>query len=281
MTVGQYPDGNPGEVFITMAKEGSTIGGLMDCFGTAISMSLQYGVPLEVYVNKFSHTRFEPMGATKNPDIRIAKSIVDYIFRWLGITFLNRPADGHENGVPHEGSGFQSAKKTPHLPIDQDTQADSTDRKAGPVSFQEEKERSEVSEMPKTSVSETAGTSGENTDASKNAETSVSGMAQAKSSSQKIPFGLQVENFYRERERKRAARTPNANLIESSSALSLGTSVLQEEEDDTEFQIENDRIRMFEGFQDDAPACSNCGSVMVRNGSCYLCHVCGSTSGCS
>ena len=71
-----------------MAKEGSTIGGLMDCFGTAVSMSLQYGVPLEVYVNKFSHTRFEPMGFTKNPDIKIAKSIVDYIFRWLGITFL-------------------------------------------------------------------------------------------------------------------------------------------------------------------------------------------------
>ena len=88
ITVGLYDDGRPGELFITMAKEGSTIGGLMDCFGTAVSMSLQYGVPLEVYVNKFSHTRFEPMGHTKNPDIRIAKSIVDYIFRWLGITFL-------------------------------------------------------------------------------------------------------------------------------------------------------------------------------------------------
>ena len=88
ITVGLYENGRPGEMFITMAKEGSTIGGLMDCFGTAMSMSLQYGVPLEVYVNKFSHTRFEPMGHTKNPDIRIAKSIVDYIFRWLGITFL-------------------------------------------------------------------------------------------------------------------------------------------------------------------------------------------------
>ena len=88
ITVGLYDDGRPGELFITMAKEGSTVGGLMDCFGTAVSMSLQYGVPLEVYVNKFSHTRFEPMGHTKNADIRIAKSIVDYIFRWLGITFL-------------------------------------------------------------------------------------------------------------------------------------------------------------------------------------------------
>jgi ribonucleoside-diphosphate reductase alpha chain len=88
ITVGLYDDGRPGEMFVTMAKEGSTIGGLMDCFGTAVSMSLQYGVPLEVYVNKFSHTRFEPMGHTKNPEIRIAKSIVDYIFRWMGIQFL-------------------------------------------------------------------------------------------------------------------------------------------------------------------------------------------------
>ncbi|MBN1590940.1 MAG: vitamin B12-dependent ribonucleotide reductase [Pirellulales bacterium] len=88
ITVGLYPDGRPGELFITMAKEGSTIGGMMDCFGTAVSMSLQYGVPLEVYVQKFSHTRFEPMGHTKNPDVRFAKSIIDYIFRWLGVTFL-------------------------------------------------------------------------------------------------------------------------------------------------------------------------------------------------
>ena len=88
INVGLYPDGRPGEVFITMAKEGSTIGGLMDSFGTAISISLQYGVPLEVLVNKFSHTRFEPMGHTNNPDIRFAKSVVDYIFRWLGLTFL-------------------------------------------------------------------------------------------------------------------------------------------------------------------------------------------------
>lgn len=88
VTVGLYEDGRPGELFITMAKEGSTIGGLMDSFGTAVSMSLQYGVPLEVLVNKFSHTRFEPMGFTTNPEIRIAKSLVDYIFRWMGLSFL-------------------------------------------------------------------------------------------------------------------------------------------------------------------------------------------------
>ena len=88
LNVGLYEDGRPGEVFITMAKEGSTIGGLMDSFGTAVSMSLQYGVPMEVLVNKFSHTRFDPMGFTKNPDIRYAKSLVDYIFRWMGCQFI-------------------------------------------------------------------------------------------------------------------------------------------------------------------------------------------------
>ena len=105
ITVGLYDDGRPGELFITMAKEGSTVGGLMDCFGTAVSMSLQYGVPLDVYVNKFSHTRFEPMGHTKNPDIRIAKSIVDYIFRWLGITFLPGYRESNANVAQSEMAG--------------------------------------------------------------------------------------------------------------------------------------------------------------------------------
>jgi ribonucleoside-diphosphate reductase alpha chain len=88
VNVGFYPDGRPGEMFITMAKEGSTIGGLMDVLGTSISIGLQYGVPLEVFVNKFAHSRFEPAGFTKNPDIPIAKSIADYIFRWLGMEFI-------------------------------------------------------------------------------------------------------------------------------------------------------------------------------------------------
>ena len=89
ITVGFYPDGRPGELFITMAKEGSTIGGLMDAFGTTVASRLQYGVPLRVFVNKFAHSRFEPAGFTKNPDIPIAKSIADYIFRWLGSRFLS------------------------------------------------------------------------------------------------------------------------------------------------------------------------------------------------
>jgi ribonucleoside-diphosphate reductase alpha chain len=100
LCVGLYPDGRPGEIFITMAKEGSTIGGIMDSFGTALSIALQYGVPLEVLVNKFSHTRFEPMGHTSNKDIRIAKSVVDYIARWLGLTFLSGSHDGGHIPAP-------------------------------------------------------------------------------------------------------------------------------------------------------------------------------------
>jgi len=89
LTVGMYEDGTPGEIFILMAKAGSTLSGVMDSFATAVSLGLQHGVPLRLFVNKFSHVRFEPHGFTKNADIPIAKSIVDYIFRWLGIKFLD------------------------------------------------------------------------------------------------------------------------------------------------------------------------------------------------
>jgi ribonucleoside-diphosphate reductase alpha chain len=89
ITVGMYEDGKPGEIFLVMAKEGSTISGLMDAFATSISMALQYGVPLEALVEKFSHVRFEPSGFTKNPEVPYAKSITDYIFRWLASKFLS------------------------------------------------------------------------------------------------------------------------------------------------------------------------------------------------
>jgi hypothetical protein len=88
LTIGLFDDGHPGEMFITMAKEGSTIGGLMDSIGTLTSLALQYGVPLEALVRKFAHQRFEPSGFTKNPDIRNASSITDYVFRWMAFQFI-------------------------------------------------------------------------------------------------------------------------------------------------------------------------------------------------
>ena len=89
LTVGLYPNGQPGEIFIRMAKEGSTIAGLMECFGTVVSVSLQHGVPLKVLCDKLSHTRFEPSGWTANQELGYAKSIMDYLFRWMELRFLS------------------------------------------------------------------------------------------------------------------------------------------------------------------------------------------------
>jgi ribonucleoside-diphosphate reductase alpha chain len=111
ITVGLFEDGQPGELFLVMAKEGSTISGFADAFAQAISYALQYGVPLQVLVDKFSHARFEPSGMTRNPDIRFAKSIVDYIFRWLATKFLSNDAQYHA-GVNNreERNGHDAAK---------------------------------------------------------------------------------------------------------------------------------------------------------------------------
>jgi ribonucleoside-diphosphate reductase alpha chain len=152
ITVGMYDDGAPGEIFITMAKEGSTISGLMDAFATAVSFNLQYGVPFKFLVDKFAHVRFEPSGWTGNPTIPYAKSIMDYIFRWMGAKFL-----GPEYAVSEAG-GSMTLRPTEPSP------------------------------------------------------------------QQDLPFNIMTT---------------------------------------------------------DAPLCSECGSIMTRNGSCYKCGNCGGTSGCS
>ena len=122
ITVGLFEDGQPGELFITMAKEGSTIGGLMDTIGTLTSMALQYGVPLDALVSKFTHMRFEPAGWTGNPDIPMAKSIPDYIFRWLGIQFI--PGYREEN-TPNRGDD-KAAGSHPGGQEDDSAEAEST-----------------------------------------------------------------------------------------------------------------------------------------------------------
>ncbi|TMA79147.1 MAG: vitamin B12-dependent ribonucleotide reductase, partial [Deltaproteobacteria bacterium] len=162
--VGFYEDGSPGEIFIKMAKEGSTISGLMDTIATLTSMALQYGVPLEVLVNKFGHVRFEPSGFTKNPQIPMAKSLTDYIFRFLGVRFLSAD-QRREVGL------------TESMPSD--AAATSSPTSAG---------------VPDLSARATV-----------------------------ISFSPQA----------------------------------------------------------DAPSCSDCGAIMIRNGSCYKCLNCGATSGCS
>jgi len=107
--VGFYEDGTPGEIFIKMAKEGSTISGLMDTIATLTSLSLQYGVPLEALVSKFGHVRFEPSGFTQNPDIPYAKSLTDYIFRFLGTRFLTK--DQRQEGSQGEQSDHRESSR--------------------------------------------------------------------------------------------------------------------------------------------------------------------------
>ena len=155
--IGFYDDGSPGEIFIKMAKEGSTISGLMDTIATLTSMALQYGVPLDALVSKFSHVRFEPSGFTKNPEVPFAKSLTDYIFRFLGVRFLGR-------GVAAEAAEAEASAV--------------------------------VAEGPAV-----------------------------------VPGAM-----------------PEATTFQQ---------------------------------QIDAPSCSDCGAIMIRNGSCYRCANCGATSGCS
>jgi ribonucleoside-diphosphate reductase alpha chain len=171
ITVGLYEDGTPGEIFVKMAKEGSTVSGLTDSFAIAVSFALQYGVPLDFLINKFAHMRFEPQGFTRNPEIPIAKSIVDYIFRWLGSRFLSPEKQAEIGIIRRDG---------------------------------EEVEPTPVVEGP------------------------------ANAAQVLMPLALE-------------AVSP--------------TSTFQN--------------------QADAPSCSECGSLMVRSGSCYKCHNCGATSGCS
>ena len=120
--VGLYPNGEPGEIFIKMAKEGSTVSGLMDSFALAVSIALQHGVPLKLFCEKFAHTRFEPSGWSSNPDIGFAKSIMDYIFRWLQLRFLTgqqqllfenlRPRTSSQQAQP-QGVGDVNGRQRP------------------------------------------------------------------------------------------------------------------------------------------------------------------------
>jgi ribonucleoside-diphosphate reductase alpha chain len=176
ITVGLYRDGNPGEIFITMAKEGSTVSGLMDSFACAVSIALQHGVPLKLLCEKFAHTRFEPSGWTNNAEIGYAKSIMDYIFRWLHLRFLTG-----QQQMLFENFRPKSLASSPEAVGD-------------------------------------------------------------------------LEGSVAPRAESREPRPKTGHIADAlSSIVDLG----------------------------DAPSCHVCGSIMVRNGSCYKCMSCGSTSGCS
>ncbi|MDR0704051.1 MAG: vitamin B12-dependent ribonucleotide reductase [Planctomycetaceae bacterium] len=253
ITVGLYPDGRVGELFITMAKEGSTIGGLMDCFGTAISMSLQYGVPLSVYVEKFSHTRFEPMGHTKNPDIPIAKSLVDYIFRWLGRTFL---------------PDMQSVQQDPqNLHLDHD----SKDRRCGVVGKAEDGNEKTLPTGTGTLNSQPLPSS------SSEHNNSVFGYNSPKSTNL-LSHPSQINPDQPE-------RMVNISVIDSAVAVADEPepfSVLNRFSPPFSATMSATTAdEQYGMFQSDAPLCDACGAISVRAGNCYLCYNCGKSMGCS
>src|SRR5258707_2848199 len=120
--VGLYPNGEPGEIFIKMAKEGSTVSGLMDSFALAVSISLQHGVPLKLFCEKFAHTRFEPSGWSGNPEIRQASSVMDYIFRWLQLRFGEQAKESAHPGVLPPANGHLSHQPASHVLPNRDSE---------------------------------------------------------------------------------------------------------------------------------------------------------------
>ncbi len=200
ITVGLYPNGQPGEIFIKMAKEGSTVSGLMDAFATAISLSLQHGVPLKVLCEKFSHLRFEPSGWTGNEEIGFAKSIMDYIFRWLQLRFLSGTQLPLFAGLAAQAAAAEAEK-----------------------AFAPEQHRT-TRGMGSTSAPQ---------------------------------GGILPELHGSHPQTETSLRMEDRGLIHAANAM--------------------------RGFVDmgDAPTCHTCGAIMIRNGSCYKCVECGSTSGCS
>jgi ribonucleoside-diphosphate reductase alpha chain len=208
LTVGLYKNGMPGELFITMAKEGSTVSGLMDSFACAVSIALQHGVPLKLLCEKFAHTRFEPSGWSNNPDIGYAKSIMDYIFRWLQLRFLTGQQQALFDGLRPKYMGGVAPVSAPDDPN---------------------------YVAPSSSV--------------------IPGEGAAVPES-RDPFG---------------AHEPS--LFSGSRVGAPGGMV-------TGHHHAADALKELIDMGD-APSCSVCGAIMTRNGSCYRCMSCGSTSGCS
>jgi ribonucleoside-diphosphate reductase alpha chain len=212
ITVGLFEDNTPGEVFITMAKQGSTIGGLMDTIATLVSLNLQYGVPVDAIVRKFEHMRFEPGGMTTNADIPFAKSFIDYIVRWMGMQFVpgyrsaNAPKRGGEMTAYEAAPAISEAAETPSLP-------------AGPVTLGRQSVRDAAKETDRPNGSHANGAANGG--------------------------GSNGHGLY-------AAVEPATNTL---------------------------NIAM-SGLMGDAPTCT-CGSITVRNGSCYKCLNCGASLGCS
>ncbi len=245
LTVGLYEDGMPGELFITMAKEGSTIGGLMDSLGTAVSVALQYGVPVQSLVNKFTHQRFEPAGMTSNSDIPFAKSLVDYIFRWLGMRFI---------------PGYREA----NLP----------QRVAKPT------EPAETSAASRTSTPKSSGGDSRwSTQTTPGAATDRG----TKSDGPIARIGHQPGDTDRLARPQLETQTDGSLARHAVVVHEAHTSSVHRDES-TVVVVEEHVSALSAAMSEnmgDSPPCDVCGEITVRNGTCYKCMGCGNSMGCS
>jgi ribonucleoside-diphosphate reductase alpha chain len=211
-----------------MAKEGSTVGGLMDVVGTCVSMALQYGVPLITLVDKFRHARFEPSGMTSNKNIPFAKSLIDYIFCWLGCEFIPGYA---EKNTPNRSKPADPPDKTT-------TTARQLVEKTKDLAKKIDEAKSVQTKTP----------------AAESPEPKRAGLANP----------------------GRFAKAAVDRLV-----AAVGSAINPEGAAQAEAAVMQQFNDQFLHFQDDAPACDVCGSITVRNGTCYRCFNCGNSMGCS
>jgi len=277
LTVGLYEDGQPGELFITMAKEGSTVGGLMDVIGTCTSMALQYGVPLITLVDKFRHARFEPAGMTSNRDIPFAKSLIDYIFCWMGCQFMpgyaeaNTPNRGGSTGDnKNVTTAKQVVEKTRDLAIKiAEVKANQDTRHQTPDARPQTQDASSQTPDTRPKTSDNGG----NGDKSVKAQRIVDILGKSHNR-----LAALADSTNSPRARTVLASSPQTGDIDGFDTVDKLTSGVQLQFEAVAMQQFN---AQFEHFQDDAPACDICGSITVRNGTCYKCFNCGNSMGCS
>jgi ribonucleoside-diphosphate reductase alpha chain len=228
------------------------VSGLMDSFATTVSVALQYGVPLRDLVNKFAHVRFEPSGFTGNQEIPIAKSIIDYIFRWLGSRFLTDDDKGTLGLIDRSQIGDSLAGLAPSGPVDLAARTDAVTGSA------------DASADPTAAVSEPADSSPSKPSDDQPKATALATPQEVAPRVEKVELGY-LATVGASNGHANGHTNGNAPKPANGGGITLnmgGTKVAF-------------------ATQADAPSCADCGSIMVRNGSCYKCLNCGSTSGCS
>ena len=241
LTAGSYPDDGLGELFVKLGKQGSTLAGVMDSFAIAVSIGLQYGVPLETFVEKFTNLRFEPAGPTDDPDIRMAQSIMDYVFRRLALDYLDFETRSF--------MGIHTAEeRARHLETGSYAAPDASDD-----DYEDELEASAQSMVRHSPV------------APEKPTTAGAGAAAGGSSAQAPGV----------------ATAAAGKSVDHADEVISGAGAASAREVSIEIHSSQDLLAKFQGKAADAPMCMTCGTKMRPAGSCYVCEGCGSTSGCS